>query len=192
MGMFEEFEKGFDEGYGQGFKKGYIQAIDEFQEGTLSIEDEIENEKIYGSRPDYCPMFTPAEELKEMVCMNCPIEDKCSWNKSNEVYSGEDFFGTGDLDLPDLDDTDFDDDEDYRIELLYDTEQIQKIQEIIEEVSMISAHIGTLRSGYFQDKDTIDVLDSIRENVHNAIERLRELQEEAAIDEMYEFLVKNY
>ncbi len=179
MGIFEEFEKGFDEGYGLGYKKGYI----------AGVEDTEENE--YLKPDDFCPKTTPISEIMEIPCMNCAIEDRCDFTKSTEVVSGEDFWGEEDLDLPDLDDEDFDED-DYQIELLYDTEQIQKIQEIIEEVSMISAHIGTLRSRYFQDKDTIDVLDSIRENVHNAIERLRELQEEAAIDEMYEFLVKNY
>ncbi len=179
MSTFNEFEMGFGEGYNQGYKKGYI----------AGIEDEQENEYL---RPDdYCPLTTPYEEIMSIPCQNCAIEDRCDFSKSNEVYSGEEFWGEENLGCPDLDDEDFEED-DYQIELLYNTEQIQKIQEVIEEVAMISSHIGHIRSKCFQDKDTIEVLDSMRENVHNAIERLRELQEEAAIDEMYEFLVKNY
>ncbi len=170
------FEKGYDEGYNQGYKKGYIAGVEDTEDELLKPDD-------------FCPKTTPISEIMEIPCMNCAVEDVCDFNKASKVVSGEDFWGEEDL-CPECDE-DFDDD-DYTIEALYDTTKIERFQAVIEEVSMISAHIRYIRSKYFQDEDSVGVLDRMRESVGSTIKALRELQEEAAIQEMYEFLVKNY
>lgn len=164
MRKINDFEEGYNEGYNNGLKKGYIQAMEDFEK---------EN-----SRPDYCPKTTPIEEIATIPCQNCPIEGECDFCSSSPLIYDEDF------------EDDFDEEE-YDIGLLYDTENIDKFQDIIDNVARVSGLAGRVRCKCYNDKELVGTLDEMREIIFEVIKGLREFQEKAAVDEMYEYICKN-
>ncbi len=165
--MNDNFNKEAPE-YKAGYQEGLLAGYD------LARQDFSRQPSVGALEPDdFCPKTTSVENILSIPCQNCLFEDECDFPEMKDEYPYDDF-------------------DDWDDELMYDTTRIEKFQAVIETLHCISADLSSVKCKYFQNKDLLDEVNSIHREISHIILNIRDLQEQSAVDEMYNFICRNY